>query len=95
MHNKVLPKGSIVKVYIAIECITFCSIYLDDIKIRFNRTNHNIDCEWGDNEPILSIFKQMIRSTGERRYKFMDINELFKVYFYVLNNYKKIKDFIK
>ena len=69
-------------------------MYLDDIKIRFNHINHNADREWGDNEPTLSIFKQIIQSIGGRRYEFMDVNELSKVYFYILNNYKK-NNFIK
>ena len=57
--------------------------------------DHNTDREWGDNEPTLSIFKQTVRSIGGRRYEFMDVNELSKAYFYVLNNYEEIKDFIK
>ena len=57
VRNKVRPEGSIVEAYIATESITFCSMYLDDIKIRFNRIDRNVDREWGDNEPTLSIFK--------------------------------------
>ena len=70
-------------------------MYLDDIKIRFNHTDRNADCKWGDNEPTLSIFKQTVRSIGERRYEFLHMNEQSKVHFYILNNYKKIKDFIE
>ena len=70
-------------------------MYFDDIKIRFNRTDRNIDHEWGDNELTLSIFKQTVQSIGTKRYEFMDVNELSKAYFYVLNNYEKIIDFIK
>ena len=70
-------------------------MYLDDIEIRFNRTDRNADREWNDNEPTLSIFKQTVRPIGARRYEFMDVNELSKAHFYVLNNYKKIKNFIK
>ena len=93
--NKVRPEGSIAEAYIATECVTFCLMYLDDIEIRFNCTDHNSDRKWGDNEPMLSIFKQMIRSISARRYEFMDVNELSKAYFYVLNNYEKIEDFIE
>ena len=70
-------------------------MYLDDIETRFNCVDHNVDCEWGDNEPTLFIFKQTIRSIGARRFAFMDMNELSKAYFYVLNNYEEIEDFIK
>ena len=42
---------------VATECVTFCLMYLDDIKIRFNRTDRNADREWDNNKPTLSIFK--------------------------------------
>ena len=81
--------------YVATKCVKFSSIYLDDIEIRFNRIDRNADYEWSDNEPTLSIFKQTVRFIGARRYEFMDVNELSKAYFYVLNNYEEIEDFIK
>ena len=95
MHNKARPEGSIVEAYVATESVTFYSVYFDDIETRFNYEDYNTDREWDDNEPTLSIFKQTIRPTSAKRYEFMDMNELSKVYFYVLNNYKKIKDFIE
>ena len=95
MRNKVKPEGSIAEAYVATECFTFCSMYLDDIEIRFNRTDCNADHEWGDNESMLSIFKQTIRPIDARKYEFMDVNELSKAYFYVLNNYEEIKYFIE
>ena len=70
-------------------------MYLDNIEIRFNCTDCNTDHEWSDNKSTLSIFKQTIRSIGARRYEFMDMNELSKAHFYVLNNCEKIKDFIE
>ena len=57
MHNKAQLEGFIAEAYIAMESITFCSMYLVDIKTRFNHTDHNVDREWGDNELTLSIFK--------------------------------------
>ena len=57
MRNKARSEGSIAEVYVATECVTFYSMYLDDIEIIFNRTDCNADREWGDNEPTLSIFK--------------------------------------
>ena len=94
MRNKSKPEGSIAEAYVATECVTFCSMYLDNIEIRFNHADHNADREWGDNELTLSIFKQMVQPTGIRRYEFMNVNELSKAHFYILNNYEEIKDFI-
>ncbi|XP_019089821.1 PREDICTED: uncharacterized protein LOC104732468 [Camelina sativa] len=37
VRNRAQPEGSICKQYLADECITFCSIYLDDMETRFNR----------------------------------------------------------
>ena len=65
------------------------------ISKKFNHTDHNANHEWDDNEPTLSIFKQMVRSIGGRRYEFIDMNEISKAHFYILNNYKEIKDFIE
>ena len=95
MRNKARPEGSIAEVYVATESVTFYLMYLDDIETRFNHANRNANYEWGDNELTLSIFKQMVRPTGARKFKFMDVNELSKAYFYVLNNCKEIKNFIK
>ena len=95
VRNKARPERSIVEVYVATECVTFCSMYLDDIETIFNRADYNADREWDDNELTLSIFKQMAQPTGARRYEFIDVNELSQAHFYVLNNYEEIKDFIE
>ena len=55
--HKAWPEGFIVKAYIITEHVTFCSMYLNDIEIRFNHIDRNTDYEWGNNEPTLSIFK--------------------------------------
>ena len=95
MRNKVWPEGCTAKAYIAIECIIFCLMYLNDIKIRFNHVDRNADHKQGDDKPTLFIFKQMVQPMGGRRYQFMDMNELSKTHFYILNNCKEIKDFIE
>ena len=57
MHNKAQSEIPIAEAYIATECLTFCSMYLDDIETRFNHTDCNTNREWDDDEPTLSIFK--------------------------------------
>ena len=79
---------------VATKFVTFYSMYLDDIETRFNHIDRNIDREWGDNELMLSIFKQTVWPIGARRYKFIDVNELSKAHFYVLNICEEIEDFI-
>ncbi|KAK5771814.1 hypothetical protein PVK06_048058 [Gossypium arboreum] len=40
-RNKHYPEGSIVEGYLAEECMTFCSRYLEDVETRLNRPNRN------------------------------------------------------
>ncbi|XP_042958085.1 uncharacterized protein LOC122293618 [Carya illinoinensis] len=43
VKNKAHPKGSIAEAWVHIECLTFCSIYLQDVETKFNRPDRNID----------------------------------------------------
>lgn len=43
MRNKAHPEGSIAEGYLAEECMTFCSRYLDSVETIFNRPARNID----------------------------------------------------
>ncbi|KAK5843139.1 hypothetical protein PVK06_005581 [Gossypium arboreum] len=40
-RNKSYPEGSIAEGYLAEECMTFCSRYLEDVETRLNRPNRN------------------------------------------------------
>jgi hypothetical protein len=39
--NRSRPEGSIAEAYVADECLTFCSKYLDDVDTRFNQEPRN------------------------------------------------------
>jgi hypothetical protein len=41
VRNRSRPEGSIAKAYVADECLTFCSKYLDDVDTIFNREPRN------------------------------------------------------
>ncbi|GMI95113.1 hypothetical protein HRI_003180600 [Hibiscus trionum] len=43
-RNKCYPEGSIAEGYLAEECLTFCSRYLEDVETRFNRPHRNEVC---------------------------------------------------
>ncbi|KAL3629848.1 hypothetical protein CASFOL_026160 [Castilleja foliolosa] len=58
VRNKARPEGSVAEAYIAKECLTFCSMYLKGIEIRFNLDDRNNDIEFDDS---LSIFEQKCR----------------------------------
>jgi hypothetical protein len=42
VRNRARPEGSIARAYIADECLTFCSRYLDGVETRFNWEQRNI-----------------------------------------------------
>nr|GEX56847.1 hypothetical protein [Tanacetum cinerariifolium] len=44
VRNKAKPEGSIVEGYVAEEALTFSSHYFQDVNIKFNRPDHNVDC---------------------------------------------------
>jgi len=47
--NRRYPKGSTAEGYIAYECLTFCSRYLDDdIQTKFNKPVRSLDGPIGD-----------------------------------------------
>ena len=41
MRNKTYPEVSIVEGYHEEECTKFCSIYLNDVETKYNRTDRN------------------------------------------------------
>ncbi|XP_058210407.1 uncharacterized protein LOC131322874 isoform X2 [Rhododendron vialii] len=47
VRNKACPEGSIVEGYIAEECLTFCSRYLDTVETVFNRPPRNVEGSTG------------------------------------------------
>jgi hypothetical protein len=42
VRNRAHPEGSIAEAYVADECLTFCSKYMDDVETRFNRKPRNM-----------------------------------------------------
>jgi hypothetical protein len=95
VRNKARPEGSIAEAYISTECLTFCSMYLDDVETRFNREERNADRESDNIESTLSIFKINVSPIGGRKYKHMDIEDRDSAHFYVLNNCEEINHFIE
>lgn len=43
VRNRAQLKGSIAEGYIAEECLTFCSRYLEGVEMTFNRSQRNYD----------------------------------------------------
>ncbi|KAG5539964.1 hypothetical protein RHGRI_020261 [Rhododendron griersonianum] len=64
VRNKNRPEGSIAEGYLAEECLTFCSRYLEDVETRFNRVGRNDD-EGSTVAARLPIFSTQGRPFGK------------------------------
>ena len=95
VRNNSRPEGSVVEAYIANECLTFCSRYLDDIVTRFNRPQRNVGdqhkthCDvFGHGVNFLGAFQLTDYETGSTEKR-----ELRKMAWYVLNNCDHIRPY--
>ena len=52
-RNKRYPEGSIAEGYLAEECMTFCSRYLEDVETRLNRPTRNEVCSTNNGETYM------------------------------------------
>ncbi|XP_071918736.1 uncharacterized protein [Coffea arabica] len=90
--NKARPEGCIAERYIDKECLTFCSMYLDNIDTIFNKPERNNDRGYNTGE--LSIFSCPGRPFGgPKRGNFLD-SELEKIHTFILNNCDELEDYI-
>ena len=95
VRNKARPEGSIAEAYINAECLTFCSMYLDDVETKFNRVERNADRECRNEELAATIFRQNVRPLGGAIFGFLDLDELAKAHDYVLNNCDEVDHYIE
>ncbi|XP_042983282.1 uncharacterized protein LOC122312687 [Carya illinoinensis] len=96
VRNRARPEGSITEAYLHVECLTFCSMYLNDIETRHNREERNTDTVGlGPMEPSLSVFSQKVRPLGAARMAKLDDSLLAKATWYVLNNCLEIEDYLE
>lgn len=94
MRNKNRPEGSIAEGYLAEECLTFCSRYLEDVETRFNRVGRNDD-EGSTAAARLPIFSTQGRPFGKVVTETLDQETLVKAHQYVLFNCDAVDKFSK
>ena len=92
VRNKARPEGFIAEAYIAKECLTFCSMYLQGIETYFNRAEQNFDMA---KEGGLPIFSQKFRPIEGSKYIELRKEELNIVHWYILNNCDDVEPFIE
>lgn len=92
VSNKARPEGSIAEAYIAKECLTFCSMYLQGIETQFNRVERNFDVAIDGG---LAVFSQNFRPLGASKYVELSKEELNMATWFILTNCGEVDPFIK
>lgn len=93
VRNRARPEGSIAEAYVANECLTFCSRYLNDVETRFNQEGRNrerVDLKEGD----LSVFQHGVDLIGASRMTYLE-GDYDKMVWYVLNNCPEVQPFME
>ena len=93
VRNDTKPEGSIAKGYVVDEALIFCSRYFDDVETRFNRPNMNDDGIHATRH--LSVFESQCKLLGKWSPIYLDMEVWNTAEFYILNNYPKIKAYLK
>ena len=93
VKNKARVEGCIAKRYLDNECLTFCSMYLNDVDTVFNKVERNNEMTESGGE--ISIFSCKGRPLGSRRICAMSETELRNIHTYILNNCHELEELIK
>lgn len=91
--NKAKPEGSIIEHYIQNECLTFSSMYLNNVETIFHRPEWNDDI--GEQQGKLDVFTSDGRAFGGPEHGKLDVIELEKAHMYVLNNCEVVESYTR
>ena len=94
VHNKARLEGSIAETYVADECLTFCSRYLNRVETRFNRLERNEDGGERQNTG-LSIFMKTGKSLSQGQIKVLSHNDWEYAHLYIAQNCEEAQPFIE
>jgi hypothetical protein len=92
VRNRARPEGSIAEAYVADECLTFCSKYMDDIETRFNRKPRNVGFSNEDDYDV-DVFGHGVNFTSA--YEYVYDNDYDQMVWYVLNNCSEVEKYVK
>ncbi|KAF7116020.1 hypothetical protein RHSIM_RhsimUnG0041600 [Rhododendron simsii] len=94
VSNRARPEGSIAKAYIVKQCITFCSMYLDEVETMHNRPQRNED--FGERRKGYTVFTEtarpfgLVTSNGEMSQELRDI-----AHWFILLNSPEIEEYLE
>ncbi|XP_020080846.1 uncharacterized protein LOC109704510 isoform X2 [Ananas comosus] len=92
VRNRAHPEGSIAEGYIAEECLTFCSRYLDGVETRFNRPVRNPDPLTNEVQRLY-LFSSAGRAIGKVEDIVLDDKSWVQAHRYVLRHCDEIQGF--
>lgn len=95
VRNKARPEGSIAEGYIDKECLTFCSMYLNDMETIFNRPERNCEYAGPESSSVFPIFNHKARGLGGHTVEDLNIIEWATLRWYVLNNCAEVIPYLK
>ncbi|KAH1122620.1 hypothetical protein J1N35_005780 [Gossypium stocksii] len=81
-HNKRYLEGLIAKCYLAEECMTFCSRYLEDVETRLNRPSKNVGLT-NHNLAETYLFRSFGQSIGKVEIAYLDDRSWVQAHRYV------------
>ena len=93
VKNKARPEGCIAERYLDNECLTFCSMYMNDVDTVFNKVERKNEIMESGSE--LSVFACKGRPLGSPQKFDLSDKELEKIHTYILNNCHEMEDLIK
>lgn len=91
VRNKRYPEGSIAEGYLAEECMTFCSRYLEGVETRFNRPARNVEC-FQDELVGNYLFRTAGRPIGKVDIVDLDERSWAQAHRYVLFHHDAVED---
>ena len=92
VRNRARPEGSIAEAYVADECLTFCSKYMDDVETRFNQKPRNL--EFSNEEAYdVDVFGHDVKFTSTPKVD-KDEKGFDQMVWYVLNNCSQVEKYI-
>uniref|UniRef100_A0A803NB70 DUF4218 domain-containing protein n=1 Tax=Chenopodium quinoa TaxID=63459 RepID=A0A803NB70_CHEQI len=94
IRNRARPEASIAEGYLADECMTLCSRYMQNIETRFNRLEQNYENANGDDE-ALPIFSHPGRGLGAPTVIDVPKSELDQAHNYILKNCDEVQPFLE
>jgi hypothetical protein len=99
VRNKARPEGSIAESYLADECMTFCSRYLDGFSTKHNQPSRNHDKPNENETPMYAyestLFPPVGNPLGKPRTYTLNDMEALQAHRYVLYNCNDVTPYLK